>query len=87
MGESNPRFRNPPAMPVSVDLARIELATDRCERSGMPLTYRPASIDTGGQVRMRRITTVLTARTSAAGCERLGMSLPHRPSIHLILPN
>ena|SRR3989344_5736608 len=47
---------NPPAMPVSVDLARIELATLSCEDSGIPLTYRPAGIDIGGQVRMQRST-------------------------------
>ena len=27
--------------PFIVDSARIELATDRCERSGIPLTYKP----------------------------------------------
>ena len=41
-------------MPMSVDLARIELSTGRCERPGIPLTYRPIGIDIGGQVRMRR---------------------------------
>ena len=34
--------------PASVDLARIELATLSCEDSGIPFTYRPASVDAGG---------------------------------------
>ncbi len=63
-GRGDSRLRNPPAIACANGLDRIRTG-DLCNANAAlyQLSYKPTGSGTGGQVRMRRNTTLLWAKT------------------------